>query len=217
MDNTKMTSNFRCCGLSAVAFVAITLILIWGRTYWGSAENYQAGIKHLEAQDYIKAITFFDRSLHWYTPLNPYIEKSVRHLWEIGLQAEQRGDVRLALIAIRTIRQGFYAARSFYTPGKEWIARCNIKIASLTAKEIEERQTGGKAHALPDKSKDTEPDIFWTLVLEIGFLGWIGAVIGFLAHGLTGEALRLRARPAIFWGTAVIIFFSLWIVGMMRA
>ncbi len=217
MGNTKMTSNLRCCGLGAVALVAITLILIWGRAFWGSAENYQAGIKQLEAQNYIKAITFFDRSLHWYTPFNPYIEKSVRNLWEIGLQAEQRGDVRLALIAIRAIRQGFYAARSFYTPGKEWIGRCNTKIASLTAKEIEEHQTGAKAPALPVKSGDAEPDIFWTLFLEIGFLGWIGSVIGFLAYALTGKSLRLRSRPAIFWGTAVIIFFSLWIVGMMRA
>ena len=215
MGNTKMTSNLRSYGLSAVSIVAITLVLIWGRAFWGSVENYQAGIKHLEVQDYIKAITFFDRSLHWYTPLNPYIEKSADHLWEIGLKAEQRGDVRLALIAIRTIRQGFYAARSFYTPKKEWIGRCNEKIASLTAEEVLKRQTGGKAPAV--KSKDAEPDIFWTLFLEIGLLGWIGSVIGFLVYALAGKTVRLRPKPAIFWGTAVIIFFTLWIIGMMKA
>ncbi len=213
-----MASGLRNNVTTLLAVVVITLALIWGRAFWGSSENYRIGEKHFQARNYIKAITFFDRSLHWYTPINPYVRQSAQRLWDIGLIAEQEGDVRLALIAIRTIRRGFYSARSFYTPGKDWIDRCDARIASLMAKELEGQEMEGKATVPFAEQENAEPNIFWTLVLEVGFLGWIGSVIGFLIHALTGvKALKLRSKPAILWGTMVALFYTLWIIGMMKA
>jgi hypothetical protein len=192
--------------------------MVWARAFYGSIQSYHKGATHLEKHQYIEAITFFDRSIHWYTPFNPYVRKSAEHLWEIGLHAEQQGDIRLALIAFRTIRRGFYAARSFYSPGKDWINRCDTKIASLRAKELGEAMMENTERPPPVKRNTPEPDIFWTLVLEIGFLGWIGCVIGFLIHSLTeGQTPRLKSKPAILWGVMVLFFFTVWIVGMMRA
>lgn len=202
----------------ALGVVAVTLILIWGRAFWGSVENYRIGEECFKTHDHIKAITFFDRALHWYTPFNPYVARSVQRLWEIGLHAEQEGDIRLALIAFRTIRQGFYAARSFYTPGKEWIGRCDAKIASLMAVDPAGQQSEHKGHALPTGEQRSETDVFWTFVLEAGLLGWIGSAIGFLMCGIAeGETPALRSKPALLWGIAVLVFYALWIVGMTKA
>ncbi|MBW1740165.1 MAG: hypothetical protein JRJ42_03400 [Deltaproteobacteria bacterium] len=202
----------------AMGLCFVVLAMVWARAFYGSKQAYQEGEAYFKKHQYIKAITFFDRSIHWYTPFNPYVRQSAQRLWEIGVQAEQEGDIRLALIAIRTIRRGFFSARSFYTPGKDWISKCDTKITSLMAKELEGQSLKEKVAVPCAGRKNPEPDIFWTLILEVGFLGWIGSVIGFLMHALTrGDPPQLKSRPAILWGIMVIIFYTLWIIGMMRA
>ena len=47
----------------------------------------------------------------------------------------QKNDSENALNAYRLLRGAFYSVRSFYTPGKFWILRCNEKIAVLMAKQ----------------------------------------------------------------------------------
>jgi hypothetical protein len=204
--------------LVAAPVCLILLAAMWARVYYGSMKAYDQGKFYLDQSKHIKAVTFFDRSIHWYAPLNPYVYRSAQRLWEIGLLAEEDADIRLALIAFRTIRQGFYAARSFYTPGKDWIHRCDTKIVALTAKKIHGQPSIAKETVLTGRRKTPAPEIFWTVVLEVGFLGWLGSVTGFLAHALSGEkASWLRLKPAIFWGTLVILCFTMWIIGMVKA
>jgi hypothetical protein len=33
----------------------------------------------------------------------------------------------------------------------------------------------------------------------------------------SGQTVRLKSVDAIFWGTMVVAFYAMWIVGMMRA
>jgi len=66
-----------------------------------------------------------------YIPFHPMVEKSARQLWNIAESSERRGDINRALIAYRALRSSFYADRWLVTPGKEWIARCDTKIAAL--------------------------------------------------------------------------------------
>jgi len=70
-------------------------------------QDYDTGETLLKGNEIIRAITYFDRSLHWYAPVNPYLERAATRLWEIGEQAEKAGDKRLALIAYESIRTGF--------------------------------------------------------------------------------------------------------------
>lgn len=202
----------------AVALCIVILAAVWVRAFYGSKHAHQQGEAYFANHEYINAITFFDRSIHWYTPFNPYVPKSAQRLWEICEQAQQRGDIHLALIAARTIRRGFLGARSFYVPGKDWITRSDRKIASLMGKGVSDQNTNRNAALSFSQQKSPEPDVFWTLVLEIGLFGWIGSVIGFLMRGLTnGATPKLRSRRAAFWGVMVIIFYALWIVGMVRS
>jgi hypothetical protein len=58
------------------------------------------------------------------------------------------------------------------------------------------------------------PNIYWTLVLEVGLLGWIGTVIWLiLGYDLKKQTSRYLSK----WGVLFLFFFAVWIVGMMKA
>jgi hypothetical protein len=202
--------------------VVVLLGFTWARAFYGSMKAYQSGEALLEQKQFIRAITYFDRSIHWYTPFNPYVEKSARKLWGIGEEAEKQGDLTLALIAFRTIRGGFIAASHFVTPGKDWIERSESRINDLLVKEGKEKSLSQGEKGLPGASgqtqKDPAPDVFWTVVLEIGFLGWVGSLIAFIFFRW-GPKKRLGRSPlhAFRWVGLALVFFALWIVGLMKA
>ena len=62
-------------GQVAAVFLVVLLIL-WIRVFYGSMQDYKTGETLLKENQTIRAITYFDRSLHWYAPLNPYMERS---------------------------------------------------------------------------------------------------------------------------------------------
>jgi hypothetical protein len=205
---------------TVLGLMAIALILVWARAFYGSIQAYQKGETYLEEKQYVRAVTYFDRSIHWYTPINPFVQKSAERLWDIGEQAEKEGDIRLALIAFRTIRNGFYGASHFITPGRAWIEKSDRKIDALMGGEGKEvsKDSASLKEALIQKQRNTAPAVLWTIVLEIGFLGWIGSVIGFIMfrmrHKKEGE---YRASSGFLWLILTVCFIGLWIIGMMKA
>jgi hypothetical protein len=107
--------------VKAVSIGVLIMLVLWARVFYGSMKDYETGETLLKQSEIIRAITYFDRSLHWYAPVNPYLEKAATRLWEIGEQAEKAGDKRLALIAYESIRNGFYGVTYFVTFGTHWI------------------------------------------------------------------------------------------------
>lgn len=205
-----------------VGLIVIGFLMWWVRAYYGSMKAYEQGETHLNEHRYVRAVTYFDRSMRWYTPLNPYVGRSAERLWEIGTEAEKQGNIRLSLIATETIRRAFYAARSFYTPGEDWIGKCDAKLRRLAALQ----ETGGPTSKAQESSEEetprrrgsADPSNLWTMILEFGLLGWIGSVIGFILFACKGnEGWRISALPALLWGSLVVICFALWLIGMMRA
>jgi hypothetical protein len=184
--------------------ILVFFVIIWVRAFYGARENYHKGEAFLKGGHTIRAVTFFDRSIHWYTPLNPYVEKSAEQLWEIGEGAQREGDKRLALIAFETIRSGFYGASHLVTPGKEWIQKVDAKLHELGA--------------APKNIMDPHPDVFWSVVVVTSFLAWVGSVFAFIVFvlGRKKTARTLVNRPVLWVGLASIFFF-LWIVGMYKA
>jgi len=204
-----------------MSIVAVGLVMVWARAFYGSMQAYRHGEIHLKAHRHVKAITFFDRSLHWFAPFNPYPLRSAQRLWEIGRQAEENGDIHLALIAFRTIRRGFWAATSFYTPAKAWIQRCDVRISELTRLDQANRASsdnpGGSVNGMSAGKKAEDVSTFWSIILEIGFLGWIAAAIGFIIFAFKDHREpRLSILKAIAWAGMTLTFFVLWVVGMMK-
>jgi hypothetical protein len=215
------TRNFRTI-FKVIALVILFLLMVWGRVLYGSMQTCREGEIHLQQRQYIKAITFFDRSIHWYTPFNPYVHESARHLWKISMDAQARGDIRLALIAARTIRRGFVSARSFYVPGRDWIEKCDLRIYELLKIEQDKKEHSreGKTIKGPffDDPQVRGPDFFWSIILLAGFLGWIGSVIALIMSRFSASYGKRILNVSNFkWIVLWAVCFSAWIVGMIKA
>jgi len=194
-----------------VASVAVLLLLIlWLRVFYGSMQDYKTGETLLKENQTIRAITYFDRSLHWYAPLNPYVERSAKQLWEIGERAESEKDTRMALIAYESIRNGFYGASHVFRPGKDWIQRAENKMESLSNPQ---RMEG----AVPSK-KDPHPHVGWSVAVVLGFLGWIGSALGFIVSVLRKDRKTEKAfHKSLLWVCLILTFVALWVAGMVMA
>jgi hypothetical protein len=207
---------------TVVMVVVVFLAMVWMRAFYGSMKAYKEGEKYFEQNQLVSAITFFDRSIHWYTPYNPYVEKSANKLWEIGERGQRDGDIKLALIAFRAIRGGFYSARSFYTPGENWIRMSEQKIQELEEIETAQRGLQGEEKmGAPVREKSQEvpgPNPGWSVVVVLSFLGWVGSLLAFIpcAFGAKGEGKGRLSRGGPWLGVAAV-FYILWIIAMFRA
>ena len=141
--------------VKAVSIGVLVMLVLWARVFYGSMKDYETGETLLKENQVIRAITYFDRSLHWYAPINPYSEKAATRLWEIGEKAEKEGDLRMARIAFESIRNASYGTTHVFTPRKEWIKRAESKINELSGAK---GQKGGREYGvLESKEKPPSP------------------------------------------------------------
>ena len=56
----------------------------------------------------------------------------------------------------------------------------------------------------------------WAILVVISFLGWIGCTVGFIFGAFEKEGGFNNAK-ALRWGAAVVVFYALWVVGMVYA
>lgn len=199
------------------------MTLVYLKVTISARSDYQRAQAALQSNNLEEAITYFNRAIHWYSPGSKTITNSIHGLWQIGTQAEGNGDAEMALKAFRAIRSSLYSARSFYTPHSDWIEKCDDRISTLVAQEQTSRSPNKhkdflakKDEALTILKMKTEPDLFWSIVCEVGFIGWIGCAIAFILRVFTGER-SFVPRRAIFWGILIVLFYSLWLAGMLRA
>jgi hypothetical protein len=54
------------------------LLILWARVFYGSMQDYKTGDAFPREDLTIRAITYFERSLHCYAPINPYVERSAK-------------------------------------------------------------------------------------------------------------------------------------------
>lgn len=117
-----------------VALAAVIgIILIWGNTLYRQHVQFDKGEKGYAAGDFPAAVAGYESAIHMYTPGASLTEKSARKLWDMGQMLEARGDIPRALIAYRSLRSSFYAVGWLYSPGREWIAKCDARIQALVA------------------------------------------------------------------------------------
>ena len=115
-----------------VLVIAIAaLLLIWGNTWYRQRTQFNRGETALAAGDYMTAIAGYEAAIHMYTPGSAFVSRSAEKLWSLGDRFERAGDPARALIAYRVLRSSFYATHGLTTPGMEWIARCDERIALL--------------------------------------------------------------------------------------
>jgi len=117
--------------LNGSVILLFCLLLMLASTWWRLTSQYALGEAALRRGDFPAAVAGFESAVHMYIPFHPVIEKAAGRLWQLGENNEQLGDVNRALIAYRALRSSFYADHWLITPGRDWIERCDKKIAAL--------------------------------------------------------------------------------------
>ena len=211
---------FHSVRIVSVLFV-LSVALFVKASYYSHQETIR-GDAFYERLAYREAITHYERAVKWYTPLSRSVEHAVERLWDIGALAEQHADLPLALEAYRTLRGSLYAVRSFYLPYQSWIPKCEEKIAVIMA-SIVHSKGGDLKHQELDRARFAEmlqrktmPYQGGVVLTEIGFLGWVGATIGFIWNAF-GDKKVWRRKQSIVWGCSISILFVVWIIGMLLA
>ena len=126
-----MTERISSIVVNAAVIALICLLLFFAGTWWRLQDQFALGEEAFQRGDFTGAVAGYESAIHMYIPFNRTIEKSAQQLWKIAEASERQGDVNRALIAYRALRSSFYADRWLVTPGMEWIARCDTKIAAL--------------------------------------------------------------------------------------
>lgn len=126
-----MTERITTIAVNAAVIVLICLLLFFAGTWWRLQDQFALGEEAFRRGDFTAAVAGYESAIHMYIPFNGTVEKSARQLWNIAEACERQGDIKRALIAYRALRSSFYAARWLVTPGMDWIAHCDTKIAAL--------------------------------------------------------------------------------------
>jgi hypothetical protein len=201
----------------------LVLALIWGRVLYLQGSHYYAGRSFGEQKDWKLAIREYDTSLHFYAPFSPFTDKAALGLWNIGRTFEDEGRLDWAQLAYSSLRSGFYGTRSFYTPGRQWIEKCDLKIADLNTRMLLAEGGVKPEDAALERQKqlgvlrdDRAPSVFWSFMAELGFFGWVISAVLLALEGFEKTG-RLRRRPAIFWALSFLACALVWAVSLLRA
>ena len=126
-----MTERIAAIVVNAAVIALICLLLFFAGTWWRLQDQYALGEEAFRRGDFTGAVAGYESAIHMYIPFNPMVEKSAQQLWKVAEANERQGNITRALIAYRALRSSFYAARWLVTPGREWIDRCDARIAAL--------------------------------------------------------------------------------------
>jgi len=197
-------------------FVAILLLL---KIVYSARQEFVYGEQAFTRGEYAVAITHYERAIKWYTPFSKTVQLAVERLWQLGTEAEARGNSPLALEAYQSLRSSLYAVQSFYIPYQSWIPKSEERIATLLAKTKvgtepqEDKLAQDTARFAIQLQRHVGPHLGWSILVEIGFLGWVGATVGLIWY-VVDEAGNFARRQGLLWGSLIAAFFALWLIGM---
>jgi len=126
-----MKERVTAIAVNLAVIVPIAVLLFFAGTWWRLQAQYRLGEEAYRRGDFTGAVAGYESAVHMYIPFHPTVEAAAANLWRIAEENERRGDVNRAIIAYRALRSSYYAATWLVTPGKEWIARCDARIAVL--------------------------------------------------------------------------------------
>jgi len=197
-----------------LTFVVVLLIMVLGRVYVGSVVEYNRALEATRANDEISAIIHHGRAIKWYAPLNPWVEGSAEALWEIGESAAERGDMKTAIFAMETLRSSLHAARGPFTPMTDWIDRSNLWLADHVA---EKYPTITEEEALKTLTEPSGPNRAWSVLVGVGFVGWILALFLFIFSAFPIYDEKKNKKKTYFSIIAAVVCYLIWVIGLYLA
>jgi hypothetical protein len=209
--------------IKGLYFCLIFLLLVWVKVLYMQRSHFLKAEEYYKTADWKLAIREYDDVMHAYSPWSPYIGKSAERLWDMGKMFEQDDKPEWAVDAFSAIRSSFYASRSLYTPGKEWIEKCDNEIADLDVKILVKEGSVKAENAASEKAKllyvmkvDRAPAPGWAVLVEASFFGWIAAVLFTIFRGFD-EKGKIRVRPALYGALCFVLSFAVWVISLLKA
>lgn len=208
--------------VSGIVSLVLFFFLAGGKVLYSQRVHFNAAEQYFAQSNWKLAIREYDRTMNFYFPMSPYIQRSAEKLWHIGEMFEKENEMGWANIAYSSIRSSFYASRSLYTPGKDWIRKCDEKIADLNVRLLikegslkEKESEEERKRFLSVMTADRAPDPLWSVFAETGFLGWIASVFFMIFKGFD-ENGKIRVRFALYGIGSFCFAFSVWIISLLK-
>ncbi len=199
------------------------MALVSGRVFYLQRSHF------LQAEGYLKdgnqklALREYDTAMHFYLPFSPYIERSAERLWQMGEAFEKEGRHEWAHSAYSSIRSSFYASRWLFTPGRDWIEKCDEKIADLNIRMLLAEGIITEADAPAERKKhiellktDRAPRPFFAFLSAVSFAGWVASALYAAFRGFEASG-AMRKKPLIGATIGFAFFFLLWAVALLKA
>ena len=208
--------------LRTVAVLALIFAAITVRVVTSAKAELEIATRHDKEGDVEAAVVHYRRAARWYAPLSPFHVQALSALDRIARQAEQKGDVELALSAYRGVRSAILSTRSFYVPERGRLRAADKRIAALMAGLPPPQMDAGKSREqielehLALLEHDPDPKLGWTLVLLLGFGAWVGGAFAFTLRAIDAED-RFIGAQALRWGAVIVVGFALFVLGMAMA
>lgn len=208
--------------LRVAIVVALLFAAIAVRVVSSAKAELEVAEKHAHEGDADAALVHYRRAARWYAPFSPYHVQALAALGRMGAEAEQQGEVDRALAAYRAVRSSVLAARSFYVPEPARLDAANKRIAALMAGLPPPQMDAGKSREQLEREHlallehDPDPQLGWTLLLLLGFVGWVSGAFVFSVRAIDGEDRFIRAE-ALRWGSLIAVGFALFVLGMAMA
>jgi len=202
--------------LGVLLFLAAVLVV---KVTYNARQEFARGEEAYTCGTYNAAIIHYERAIKWYTPFSKTVQMAVERLWQLGTEAETREDWPLALEAYQSLRSSLYAVQSFYVPYQSWIPKSEEHIAPLLAKtKIGAEPRADKlvqdtARFAMQLQRHVGPHLGWSILVEIGFLGWVGATVSLIWYVVDQDG-NFAQRQGLLWGSLLAVFFALWVVSM---
>ncbi len=203
-------------------FIMVLIISLWLKVYISSMKDYHRAVVCYSNNQNIRAVNYLDRSMHWYAPLNPYVDRSADMLLNISKQAEKNGDIKLSFIALNSIKNSLYSTRSIFPIRKDILKKCEKRIKE----NLDIMAANGSYYQTHNKSSTTithaatrydDPNTLWSFILLFSLSGWIGSVLGFIYFKLNDSMTAAGIMTTSwFWFLMGGISYSLWIISMVR-
>ncbi len=110
------------------------LFLVYLRVLIGQYKEYKKAEDAYSKLNFKDAVVYYETAILFYTPISPYIDKSIERMFEIALKYEQNQQYEYALDVYENLRSSLYATKSFYQPYSHVISTCDKKISELLGK-----------------------------------------------------------------------------------
>lgn len=203
--------------------IGLILLAILVRVTIESKLSFDAGTVALRENDREGAVFHFRSAARWYFPGNPWVGSSLDQLVAIAVVATAEQDWKLAVHAYDSARAAILGTRSFYTPNQRRLREINASLPDVLWNARITHEHGPKPSPGDEESlkrffaerlqTDHAPNMFWSVVLCIGFLGWMVGTFFAVRLGFSNDG-RVDKSALFRFGGLALTGFALWLGGL---